>query len=282
MQDKLKGHEYKLDVGGHPLTFQTGKIARQASGSVLVTAGGTAVLVTAQGAKEPRSGIDFLPLTVDYQEKMSAAGRIPGGFFKREGKPRDEETLTSRLIDRSIRPLFADGWACETQVIATVFSSDPDFPADTLAMTGASVALSLSDLPFLGPIAGVRVARIDGTLKVNPTFAEREEADLNLFVTCSRDAIMMVEGGGDQMTEADCVDALLFAHAQAQPLLDLQEKMQKAHGKPKRTVEAPVVDEALAAKVAKVAKSKRSWRSFWPRIRPWPSAPAPSAASSAI
>ena len=243
-------------VGDQTLTFSTGKIAKQASGSVWVTAGGTVVLVTAQGAKEPKGGIDFLPLTVDYQEKMSAAGRIPGGFFKREGKPRDEETLTSRMIDRSIRPLFKEGWACETQVIATVFSADPKHPADTLAMSGASLALSLSDMPFLGPIAGIRVCRIDGKLTVNPSFEDRERADINIFVSCSRDAIVMVEGGGQEVSEKDAIDALLFAHSEAQKILDVQDEIVKLAGKTKREVKPPQRDEALWAKVQKVATAK--------------------------
>src|SRR5689334_9483040 len=178
--------EQTVQLGDTVVTFQTGKLAKQASGSVWAKAGDTMVLVTAQAAKEPKPGIDFLPLTVDYQEKMSAAGRIPGGFFKREGKARDEETLTSRLIDRSCRPLFAEGWGCETQVIATVFSADPAAPADTLALCAASAALSLSDMPFQGPIAGVRVARVDGKWVVNPSFEQREKADVNIFVSCSR------------------------------------------------------------------------------------------------
>ena len=151
--------EKTVEFGGNTITIQTGKIAKQAGGSVMISAGGTTVLVTATGSKDARDDIDFLPLTVDYQEKMSAAGKIPGGYFKREGRLRDSETLTSRMIDRSIRPLFKDGWSCETQIIATVFSADPEHPADALAMTGASTALSISNLPFLGPIAGVRVCR---------------------------------------------------------------------------------------------------------------------------
>ena len=247
--------EKHVQIGEQTITFQTGKVARQAAGSVLVSCGDTVVLVTAQGARDPKPGMGFLPLTVDYQEKMSAAGKIPGGFFKREGKPRDEETLTSRLIDRSIRPLFAEGWACETQVIATVFSSDPKHPADTLALTGASMALSLSDLPFIGPIAGLRVCRIDGKLCVNPSFADRERSDINMFVACSKDAIVMVEGGGKEMSEADAVEALLFAQTAAQPLLAVQLEMQAAAGKTKRVVTPPVVDAALVAKVRSAASA---------------------------
>jgi polyribonucleotide nucleotidyltransferase len=252
----MQAFKKSITLGGQTVTFETGKVAKQASGSVWVTAGETVVLVTAQGAKEAKSGIDFLPRTVDYQEKMSAAGRIPGGFFKREGKPRDEETLTSRMIDRSIRPLFADGWGCETQVIATVFSADPAHPGDTLALTGASLALCLSDMPFLGPIAGLRVCRVDGALCINPSFEVRDRADINMFVSCSRDAIVMVEGGGKEMSEKDAIDALLFAHGEAQKLLDLQEEMAKAVGKTKREVQPPSRDTALEAKVRAIAVPK--------------------------
>ncbi len=248
--------EKTVQLGEQVITFQTGKIAKQASGAVWVRAGGTVLLVTAQASKEPRAGIDFLPLTVDYQEKMSAAGRIPGGFFKREGKPRDEETLTSRLIDRSIRPLFPEGWGCETQVIATVFSADAENPADTLAMTGASLALELSDIPFGGPIVGVRVCRIDGKMVVNPNFDDRERADVNLFVSCSRDAIMMVEGGGAEVSEKDMIDALLLAHSESQKLIAMQDAFKKEHGKEKREAAPPAVDEALLAKVKDVALPK--------------------------
>jgi polyribonucleotide nucleotidyltransferase len=217
--------EKSVHVGDQVITFQVGKVAKQAAGSVLVKAGGTVVLVAVTGAKEPRPGIDFLPLTVDYQEKMSAAGRIPGGFFKREGKPRDEETLTSRLIDRSIRPLFADGWNCETQVTATVFSADPKYPADTLALCGASLALEVSDLPFQGPIA-------------------------------SRDAIVMVEGGGKEVSERDAVDALLFAHTEAQKILDVSDELKREAGKPKRQPQPTAVDPAFVAKVRDIALPK--------------------------
>jgi polyribonucleotide nucleotidyltransferase len=245
--------EKSITVGDQTISFETGKIAKQASGSVVVRSGDTMVLVTAQGSRDPKEGIDFLPLTVDYQEKMSAAGRIPGGFFKREGKPRDEETLTSRMIDRSIRPLFKDGWGCETQVIASVFSADPLVPGDTLAMCGASLALGLSDMPFLGPIAGVRVCRIDGQLKLNPSYEARDKADINMFVTCSKDAIVMVEGGAAEMSDTDAVDALLFAHEHAQKIIELQLEIMAAVGKTKREVAPPKRDEELIAKVAELA-----------------------------
>ncbi len=248
--------EKSVNFGENTITIQTGKIAKQASGSVMISSGGTTVLVTATGAKDARDDIDFLPLTVDYQEKMSAAGKIPGGYFKREGRLRDSETLTSRLIDRSIRPLFKDGWSSETQIIATVFSADPEHPADALAMTGASAALSISNLPFLGPIAGVRICRVEGEFLVNPSFEKINASDINIFVTCSRDAIVMVEGGADQASESEILDALFLAHEKAQVLLDVQEELQKEVGKEKREVVAPVVDEELKAKVAAYATAK--------------------------
>ncbi len=249
--------ERTVRIGEQEITFQTGKIAKQASGSVLVRAGGTVVLVTAQGGKEPKAGVDFLPLTVDYQEKMSAAGKIPGGFFKREGKPRDDETLISRLIDRSIRPLFAEGWQTETQVIATVFSADPKFPADTLAMSGASLALELSDLPFVGgPVAGVRICKVEGKWVVNPSFEDRERSEVNIFVSVTKDAIVMVEGGGNEMSEKDAIDALLLAHKEGQTIITMQEELKKLVGKPKRTVTPPQHDEALRARVTEIATPK--------------------------
>jgi polyribonucleotide nucleotidyltransferase len=248
--------EKSVELGNSTIKFQTGKVAKQASGSVWVRAGDTVVLVTAVASKDTRTGIDFLPLTVDYQEKMSAAGRIPGGYFKRETRPRDDETLTSRMIDRSIRPLFADGWTFESQVIANVWSYDPNHPADAIALTAASLALCLSDMPFQGPIAGVRVCRIDGELVANPAQAEKDRADLDVFVSCSRDAIIMVEGGADIVSEAEMIDALLFAHEQAQPLIDLQEEMVREAGKPKREFKPPERDQALEAKVREVATSR--------------------------
>jgi polyribonucleotide nucleotidyltransferase len=248
--------EKSVEVGKSTISFQTGKVAKQASGSVWVRAGDTVVLVTAQASKDTRTGIDFLPLTVDYQEKMSAAGRIPGGYFKRETRPRDDETLTSRMIDRSIRPLFADGWTFESQVIATVWSYDPNHPADALAMTGASLALSLSDMPFQGPIAGIRVCRINGELVANPPQEDKAEADLDVFVSCSRDAIMMVEGGANVVSESDMIDALLFAHQEAQKLIDMQEEFVKECGKPTREFEPPKRDTELEAKVKEIAKDR--------------------------
>ena len=238
-------------VGGRPLTFETGRLAKLAHGSVLVSYGESAVLVTAVSSSE-RPGIDFFPLTCEYQEKTYAAGKIPGGFFKREGRLRDAEVLSSRLMDRPLRPLFPDGYRKDTQVIATVMSSDRENPTDVLAICGASAALHLSDIPWHGPIAGVRVARVEGELVAFPTFEQIQGADLDLVVAASKDAIVMVEGGADEVSETDLIDALMFAHKEAQIVIGLIEKMRAAVGKPKREFVIPKLDEAIARRVAEL------------------------------
>jgi len=245
-----------VNFGGKELSIETGRMAKQADGSVVVRYGDTMVLVTAVASSSVRPGVDFMPLTVDYLEKTSAAGRIPGGYFKREGRMTEVEVLTSRLIDRPSRPLFPKGWRFDTQVIAMVVSTDRENASDVLAMTGASMALHLSDIPWAGPYAGVRVGRIEGKLVVNPTFAERATSDLDLLVACSRDAIVMVEGGAAELGEDVIVDALMFAHQSAQPLIDLQEKLRAAVGKPKREFVPPVKDPAIVDKVASLANQK--------------------------
>ncbi|HQP91918.1 MAG TPA: polyribonucleotide nucleotidyltransferase, partial [Candidatus Omnitrophota bacterium] len=186
----------KIEVpfGNANIILETGKLAKQANGSVVVQMGGTVVLVTACGTKEPREGIDFFPLTVEYQEKTYAAGRIPGGFFKREGKPSESEILISRLIDRPIRPLFPSGYRNEVQVVAIVLSSDGENDPDVLAVTGASAALSISPIPFNGPIGCCRVGRVEGELVLNPTYAQRQVSDLDLVVVASKDKVIMIEG----------------------------------------------------------------------------------------
>ena len=243
-------------LGGKELSIEVGRMAKQADGAVVVRFGDSMVLVTAVGAATVRPGIDFMPLTVDYLEKTSAAGKIPGGYFKREGRLTEAEVLTSRIIDRPCRPLFPKGWRFDTQVIAMVLSTDRENPTDVLAMTGASAALHLSDLPWAGPFAGVRVGRVGGEFVVNPTFAQREASELDLTVAASRDAIVMVEGGAQHVSEEVLVDALMFAHKAAQPLIDLQEKLRAAVGKPKRAFQAPVVDFALDARVRELAQPK--------------------------
>jgi polyribonucleotide nucleotidyltransferase len=243
----------KEDIGGKALSIQTGKVAKQASGSVVVQYGDTIVLVTVVSTHDERPG-DFLPLTVEYQEKIYAAGRIPGNYFRREiGRPSEKETLTARLIDRPIRPLFPKGYRCETQVIATVLSMDQENDPDTLAMVGASAALHLSDIPFAGPIAAVRVARIDGQFKVNPTIAELEGCDINLVVAGSKTGVVMVEGGSDGVGEADLTEAIFFGHRAMQPLIDLQIKLRETHGAPKRDFTPPARDVEFAAQVESLA-----------------------------
>ncbi|HEY7954336.1 MAG TPA: polyribonucleotide nucleotidyltransferase [Polyangia bacterium] len=245
-----------IEVGGRTLTVETGKMAKQADGAVVVRYGDTMVLVTACGGRSPREGIDFLPLTVEYTEKTAAAGKIPGGYFKREGRPTENEILTCRLIDRPSRPLFPKTWRSEVQVIGTVLSYDKENPSDVLAMVGASMALHISDIPWAGPFAAVRVGRINHQFVVNPTFAEREQSELDLVVAANRDAIMMVEGGSAQLVEDVMIDALLFAHQACQPILDLIEKVRAAAGRPKREYAAPVKDEAIAARVKEVGYDK--------------------------
>ena len=217
-------------VGDKDIILETGKVAKQAHGSIWARMGESIVLITVVSAAEKKEGIDFFPLTVDYQEKLYAAGRIPGSYFKREGRLTERETLTSRIIDRSCRPLFPDGYANETQIIATVVSFDQENDPDVLALTGASAALQCSDVPFAGPFAGVRVGRVNGQFVANPTLAQRAEADLDVIMAASRDAITMVEGGAREVSEKDMIDALLFGHAAVQPLLDAQLELHKLSG----------------------------------------------------
>ena len=242
-------------VNGKPLTLETGRLAKQAHGAVLVTYGDSVVLITAVSGEE-RVGLDFFPLTCEYQEKTFAAGKIPGGFFKREGRLRDDEILTSRLIDRPCRPLFPEGYKGDTQIIATVLSSDKQNPTDVLALTGASAALHISDIPWAGPIVGTRVSRINGEFKVFPTFDEQASADIDMVVACSKDAIVMVEGGAAEASEAAVIDALMFAHRAAQPILELIEKMRAAVGKPKRVFEPKKLDATIKARVKEMVDAK--------------------------
>ncbi len=243
-------HTFKTQIGSKELSIQTGKVAKQASGSVVVQYGETVVLVSVVSTHDERN-VDFLPLTVEYQEKIYAAGRIPGNYFRREiGRPSEKETLTARLIDRPIRPLFPKGYRFETQVIATVLSMDQENDPDTLAMLGASAALEISDVPFAGPIASVRVGRIDGELIVNPTLAQQEESDINIIVAGSKTGVVMVEGGADVVGEKDMLEAIFFGHRELQPLIELQEKLREAAGKPKREFLPPEKDPGLVEKLA--------------------------------
>jgi polyribonucleotide nucleotidyltransferase len=242
-----------IEINGQTLNVESGRIAKQASGSVVVTLGETMVLVTAVATDEVREGIDFLPLTVEYQEMSYAGGRIPGNFFRRDmGRPGERETLTSRLIDRPIRPLFPDNYHYETQVIASVFSTDKENEADVLAMLGASAALEVSDIPFSGPIAGVRVGRVEGRLIANPTLSQLAESDINLIVAGNRAGIVMVEAGGLFVSESEMIEAIFYGHEAMQPMLDMQEELKSAIGKSKRELPPEPVDEELQKKIVEL------------------------------
>ncbi len=223
-----------LDLGGQTLTLSTGKWAKLAGGSAVVQLGGTVVLVAASAAKSAKPGLDFVPLTVDYRERTYAAGKIPGGFFKREGRPTEKETLSSRLIDRPIRPLFSKQFPYETQIMATVVSSDQENDADVLALIGASAALTLSDIPFPEPVAGVRVGRVEGQLVVNPTFAQLDESDIDMVVAGTADNIIMVEGGCREIPESDIIAALEFAMSHIRRIVQLQLELVAGRAKTKR------------------------------------------------
>ncbi|HEY3491105.1 MAG TPA: polyribonucleotide nucleotidyltransferase [Candidatus Deferrimicrobiaceae bacterium] len=247
-------HVYEAEIAGRKLSIESGYLAKQAGGAVVVKYGDCVVLVTACGTETPRPGIDFLPLVVDYVEKTFAVGKIPGGFFKREGRLSENEVLTSRLIDRPIRPLFPKGYYNEIQVTATVLSADKENDTGVLAMIGASAALGISYIPFSGPIAGARVGRIDGQFVINPLHADIPRCDLNLFVAGSRDAILMVEGEASELSEEEVLDAILFAHKSIQPLLDLQEKMQAEIGKEKLVFAKESLTDEETARVRSIAE----------------------------
>jgi len=227
-------------------------MAKQADGSVVVRYGDTMVLVTAVANKSKRD-IDFLPLTCEYQEKTSSSGKIPGGYFKREGRPTENEILTCRLMDRPTRPLFPKGWRFESQLISLVLSTDKENPSDVLAMLGTSTSLHISDIPFAAPYAAVRVGKVDGQYVINPTFVQREQSEVDIVMACSRDAIVMVEGAAKGASEATIIDGLYFGFEQAQVLIDLQDKLRAAVGKPKRVFEPPAKDAVLHEKVKEMA-----------------------------
>ncbi|MBB4017263.1 polyribonucleotide nucleotidyltransferase [Chelatococcus caeni] len=237
----------ELDWAGKQLTLETGRVARQADGAVLATYGETTVLATVVAAKEPKPGIDFMPLTVNYQEKAYAAGRIPGGYFKREGRPSERETLISRLIDRPIRPLFVDGWRCDTQVIITVLSHDLENDPDIVSMVAASAALTLSGVPFMGPVGAARVAYVGGEYKVNPTSAEMEGSDLDLVVAGTADAVLMVESEAKELPEDVMLGAVMHGHAHFQPVIDAIIRLAEKAAKEPRNLEAADVSEVEKA-----------------------------------
>jgi len=248
--------EVKLSttIGENELTIKTGRLAKQASGAVVVQYGETIVMVTVVGSREERN-MGFLPLTVEYMEKIYAAGRIPGNYFRREiGRPSEKETLTARLIDRPIRPLFPKGYCCEIQVIATVLSMDKENDPDCLAMIGASAALEISDIPFTGPIACVRVCRIDGELVANPPISTWDQADLNIMVAGSKTGVVMVEGAANIVDEADAIEAIFFGHKALQPIIAFQEELKSKCGTPKRAFEGPEMDQELYDAVTAATK----------------------------
>lgn len=240
-----------IKVGARELVVETGKVAKQADGSVVIRYGDTMLLVTAVSARTPREGLDFFPLTVEYRESTYSAGRIPGNYFRREGRPNEKEVLTARLIDRPCRPLFPDGYKNETQIVGTVISADADNDPDVIAITGASCALYLSDIPFENPIAGVRIGLIDGKYLINPTYDERRESELNLIVAGTEEAIVMVEAEASEVEEKIMVEALMLAHKEIKRLCLWQKELFKALEIAKREFESPAIDETLMVEIEK-------------------------------
>ncbi len=242
-------HVVEVDIAGRTLRLETGRVAKQADGAIWASYGDTVVLATAVAAQTAKPGTDFLPLTVDYQEKAYAAGKIPGGYFKREGRPAEKEVLTSRLIDRPIRPLFPDGYYFETQVIASVLSADKTGSSDVIGITAASAALAVSNIPFNGPVAGVKIGRINGQLIVNPDLEAMEQSELNLVVAGTADAVMMVEAGANELPEQTMLEALELAHSEIKKIVRKIDELAKKVGRVKRAVVAESIDAALQAEV---------------------------------
>src|SRR5438093_1053204 len=240
-------HKLELELGGQTLTISTGKMAKLAAGSAVVRLGDTVVLVAAAAAKTPTPNRDFVPLTVDYRERTYAAGKIPGGFFKREGRPTEKEVLSSRLIDRPIRPLFSKQFPYETQIMATVMSSDQENDADVLALIGASAAMCLSDIPFPEPIGGVRVGRVDGRLVIMPTLSQLDESDMDIVVAGTASDIILVEGGAREVSEGDMLKALEFAQGHIRRVTEVISSLVKDEGRPKRALLTPPDTAELAA-----------------------------------
>src|SRR5215469_4592180 len=238
-------HEVTVQLhGGKSIHFETGKLAKQAHGSCIVRIGDNVVLATACANAEPREGIDFFPLTVDYREYTYAGGRIPGGFIKREGRPSEREILTSRQIDRPIRPLFPEAFRCETQVIAFVLSADTENDPDVAGINGASCALTISDIPFSGPVGAVRVGLVNGQFIVNPTYAEMRDSLLNIMVVGTAEGIVMIESGAKEVKEETVVDAIEFGHAEIKKICATINQLRERAGKKKREVAPPEFDQA--------------------------------------
>ncbi len=255
----MQAKTFSMQLAGRTLTVETGKYAEQAGGSALVRCGDTAVLVCATVAKAPRDGVDFLPLSVEFEEKMYSVGKIPGGFIKREGRPSERAILASRLIDRPLRPLFPKGFYNDIQVIATVLSVEQDVQPDILAMIGSSIALSISDAPFMGPTGAVSVGYVDGEYIINPSSAEREKSRLNLTVAGTRDAVMMVEAGANELTEAEMLKAILLAHETIKEIVAFIDGIAAEIGKPKMEVNIYQPDPEFVALVREYAMDKVEW-----------------------
>ncbi len=249
-------HKVSMEIGGRELSIEVGKLATQADGSAYITYGETVVLVSACGAKEPREGMDFFPLTCDHRENFYAAGKIPGGFFKREGKPSDREVLNSRMIDRPIRPLFPDGYRNETQIIALVLSADPDTDPSTLSIIGASTALYLSTLPFTQPIAAVRVGLVDGSYIVNPSYTEMEESRLNLVVAGTAEGVTMVEAGAEEVSEEVMIEAIAFGHDAVKQVIGLEQQLYDIFQPQKTQFEGPAKDAETEKKVESLIREE--------------------------
>ncbi|MDR2457961.1 MAG: polyribonucleotide nucleotidyltransferase, partial [Clostridiales Family XIII bacterium] len=247
---------FETDFAGKKLVFEVGKLNEFANGQVTVRYEDTVVNVTAVAGKEPREGVDFFPLSVDYEEKMYAAGKIPGGFIKREGRPTERAILNSRLIDRPLRPLFPKGFYNDVQIVALVMGVDPSAPPEIAAMIGSSVALTLSDIPFAGPTGSVMLGLIDGKFIVNPNKEERGNSDLHLVVSGTKDAIMMVEAGANEISEEKMLEAILFAHEEIKKLITFIEKVQEKVGKEKKEVPIYTVPEEIKEKVKEFATEK--------------------------
>ncbi|MBQ1508813.1 MAG: polyribonucleotide nucleotidyltransferase, partial [Erysipelotrichaceae bacterium] len=247
---------FKTAVGGRLLQLEIGKVCEQANGAVFVKYGDSVVNVTACASKNPRPDADFLPLSCDYEEKMYAAGKIPGGFIKREGRPSEKATLSSRLMDRPLRPLFPKGYYHDIEVEALVMSVDPDCETDIMAMIGSSVALAISDIPWDGPTGSVRVGRVGGQFVINPTLAQREESDINLTVAGTKEAIMMVEAGAMEVPESDMLDAIFFAHEEIKKIVAFIDEVVKEVGKPKQEPDLYTVPQAIDEAVRAYANDK--------------------------
>ena len=246
----------QIDIGGKTITIETGRIAKQADAAVIVRQGGSVVLVTAVSSNQEREGISFFPLTVEYRERSSAGGRIPGGYFRREGRPAEHEILACRMIDRSIRPNFPKGYRCETVVYATILSAESEAEPEALAIIGASMALHISDIPWAGPICGVRIAKVDGKLEVFPSREERERATVDLVISSGPQGLAMVEGSANEASEDEVIEALLYGEEVSRDLLTLMERWRTEIGRPKRSFEPPSKDEALYEKVSEVSEAK--------------------------